>query len=679
MDPYRTRTEISQNSEVRSLSHDRQDKQKDDAQRDALARQEKADRNKKRLDDVAASLRCSLQATTSSGWSICSRSKSLVLTSPLRFTTSCLPVATRSATPISVVDCFLPDILFQKLQSIFDGALAIGLRKRGGRYLAHHFYPKLCDIRKHFFHRLLFSLVKRKSIAAHFEPNHESVNFKLMPKARFEYLNSNLVYSYEHFSESEDARKEIDSFNDLCRLLMWSYWRPSSNLAFDELVLPYQGASKLVTHIPRKPHDTGLLLYLLGMETQNGDAVILDFFPIDREPKVPGLDCFISMMDKVADADAFRVVRPHFFVDALFGGTESVSRGSAKNCFVTASVSDNTERSLINVLSYDLQSRKYRVAHKKLFGQWYTTFLTYNDNAVVNVASNAAYCSEDFRFVPPQSESLSSSSSSSSTSSSVAGSSLPTSSHAAPIPAGTSTNVHDDASYQTSLSDTFRSVVLTLEEAVGLSSFGDQFPRALRLISQRCGIRSEEAGGAPLNVVSKLTGFSVTELSRKRPRSENEADGDEANAYNNLSNKALVALLKERKLNSVGKKEELIRRLLWSDRSKEVRPSEELLEFVGPSHQGPPTSVPLYTQYLDHFNYIDKFNRNFYSIRFPHRETDSVHQFVWSTLNILFINAWVAYRETSPIRSGMSLEQFSYACIESVLNNGEYYGRSETE
>lgn len=604
---------------------------------------------------------------TTKGWTICSFVSSLRLASPLRFATSCLPVLTRSVAPIDCADHFLPHHLFAKLQSICDNATEIAFRLGGNRPIAHHFRPSVFDIRLHFFHRLLFSLVKRKTNAAHFDTENEAGTFSLMPKSRFEYLNSNLVYSYDHFLQSKDAKDEIDSFYELCRMIMWSLWRPASNLAYDELILPFQGSSKLVTHIPRKPHNTGLLLYLLGIETQNEDAVIVDFFPIDRDPKVPGLDSFISMLDKVADMDAFKTTRPHFYVDALFGGTESVARGSAKDCYVTASVGDNSERSLINLLTFDLALKKYRVAHRQLFKNWYSTFLTYSDNAVLNVCSNAVYCSDDFEH--PSSSSASDISSSSSISSAVASS-------------ATVSTVSNTSSTTTAFIDGPKengnnlTIGLTLEESIGFASFGDQFPRGLRLISQRCGMKPEDSGGAPLNLVSQLTGFGIEDLTRKRGRTDTETL--EKTSYDGLTVKVLVAMLKERRLNATGTRDILIKRLVWNDNSAKKGPTEEILDFVGPSHQGPPTSVPLYTQYLEHFNYIDKFNRNFYFIRFPHRETCTVHIFIWSLLNILFINSWAAYRDITSNRK-ISLEDYARSCIHSVLNEKGFYGKDLEE
>lgn len=671
MDPYRTLTEKSQPSEIRSLTRDRQSKENDDNLRLSISRQNKADEKQKKLDDAAAALMKYLEDATESGWSTCTRPSSLRLTSPLRYSTTCLPSCTRSTTPISVVNSFLPKHLFEKLQTISEGAAKIAFKKRGNRHLSHHFRPSPCDIRKHFFHRLLFSVdASRKAIADHFMSSNRNGKYSLMPQFRYEYLNSNLVYHFDHFSISDDAQTEIDSFYDLCRMNMWAHWVPASNLAFDELVLPYQGNTKLITHIPRKPHETGLLLYLLGMETQNGDSVILDFFPIDRQPKVPGQDCFISMMNRVADLKIYETVRPHFYVDALFGGTESVERGSVKNCFVTASVKDVTERSLLEVLSYGLQERKFRVAHKPLFDNWYTTFLTFNDNAVVNVASNSVYCSDDFRF---------NSSGSSSSSSSVSSSTSSSSSSTVSTPSFSAVSTPSSSSeLETTLpsDDRFRTIGLTMEEAKGLTDYGDQHPRALRLISQRCGVRPEASGGAALNLVSRLTGYSISDLSRKRPRSEDESNG-ESNGdedYNKKSVKALAAMLKERKLDDKGSKDQLIRRLKWDDGHKQVNPSEQLLKFAGPSLQGPP-SIPPFTQYLDHFNYIDKFNRNFYDgIGYKHKETDPVHIFVWSLLNILFLNAWAAFREMNPSERNLSIQDFSISCINSVLNENEFFG-----
>lgn len=130
------------------------------------------------------------------------------------------------------------------------------------------FFPTGSDIRRHFFHRLLFSVCPKAVCEDHFL---SGVHFRrklltvqskaLMPRSKFEFLNANIGYKtvdmndFCYDASVSERFAQMDAFYANVRQIMMNAWSLGSELTVDELVLPYAGCSRLPTFTPRKPHN----------------------------------------------------------------------------------------------------------------------------------------------------------------------------------------------------------------------------------------------------------------------------------------------------------------------------------------------------------------------------------------------------------------------------------------
>jgi hypothetical protein len=78
---------------------------------------------------------------------------------------------------------------------------------------------------------------------------------------------------------------------------------------------------------------------------------------------------------------------------------------------------------------------------------------------------------------------------------------------------------------------------------------------------------------------------------------------------------------------------------------------------------------PFHEFYAENFNVIDRFNRYYYQILYPHKQMESGPVRIWSLLNIAFVQSWTYYRECY-VDSEITLTEFVRKYVDENL---EFY------
>lgn len=534
-----------------------------------------------------------------------------------------LPIAgqiRRSSTPMEVFNMVLSKELFGKLAAVTADAAAVR-RAVLQKEHAHEANPTWEQLRRHFLTRLLFTRNRRDALCDYwkFPLTLRNGPVSLPPRYLFEYISSNVAFSSELLSAFPDVRDSMDQLQELVRNIMWSFWLPGANLALDELVIPFSGASPLKAFIERKPHPEGLLAYLLSSQGgRSGKSYILDFAFVDRLPKLTAIGAFDFLSTRVANSPRFQSrgsVRPHIVFDALFGGLESVERLGRLNLFGTGAVSAASVPALIETLSFRLPGRAWRLARRRKNGHVDMHCLLFRDNADVVVASNAMQCSCE------------------------SGSEANNANSSAPSEA-----IEAEESSTRAEGNGASSGGFTERDVKSLVHLAKENARLAVFLAERCGIDRLKCGGDGLKAVSLMTGLPIAELERcggsPAPVS---AVGD---TYDSATGVLLKAMCKDRGLKTAGNRAELLTRLRNADRRLLSDPIAEMNRLVGEGRPGPvPSAAHLYWEYRKWFNGVDRHNVGYYALEFPHRETDPQRCFVWCLLQMLLSNAWVLYLE----------------------------------
>lgn len=638
-------------SELHSLSIDTAEKRRDEATRKRIRQEDNAAIDAQKTSAFNASLMSNMEIVKGQEWVPCSEFESLEWRSPVKQNSCAISLPTRGKSPIAFADSFLPSFLFEHLAEV---ANAVVLYRTGkGQTPKITFRVNWKHVRLVFFHRILFSLVRLKKIVHHFDSAKEMMKrgetppFNLMNRYQFECLNPNVFFTFREMQSDKTLFAHLDMFYSKVRHIMWNSVRPGNTFAFDELVIPYEGKTPLATFLPRKPHKIGLLMYLLSSETSKGYPFVVDFVPNDRTPKVDGSSALMNVFTRVSQMECFSNIRPHFFVDAAFGGIETVERGAALNFFVTASVNQAHRKPLVSILGFQMTKKQYRFAHKTFANGWCVSVLVFFDNDSVIVCSNALLCKHHFNPLSVSSSTSDPSYSSSSSSSSSSTSSQ--SQNVSPLTPSPSPR-------------TLNSFGFTPKDAIDLAALGANNPHLLQLISNRFGVNVDEVGGGYLNLVQNLTNVPIEQLSKRAAVGNTSGP-----SYHSMSARQLAAVCKQRGLKPAGKKDTLVRRLEFSDNNAVNDVPQLVHDFVGPVNTGTPCEeVASFHQYREHFNSVDKFDRHFYSILFKHGHKDPIMVVVWSLLQILFVNSWIFYRES--VRD-IALQEYARNCVEDVLNN----------
>lgn len=110
---------------------------------------------------------------------------------------------------------------------------------------------------------------------------------------------------------------------------------------------------------------------------------------------------------------------------------------------------------------------------------------------------------------------------------------------------------------------------------------------------------------------------------------------------------------------------------LEQHREEELKNRETSVEriiddVVGPRISRDEGMPPQFEFYRDHFNGVDLFNRLFYSWDYPHKQSGPDPIFVWSMLQVAFVNSWVVWDH---IHGGVTNMQRDYgrSIIDAIL------------
>ncbi|HEY0751617.1 MAG TPA: hypothetical protein VGD26_10700 [Chitinophagaceae bacterium] len=161
---------------------------------------------------------------------------------------------------------------------------------------------------------------------------------KWLPYYRFKIINGNLT----------------PSIVELCRTLTrrWrSVWIPGGPLVIDESIYEYLGECPTHVHIPRKPHEDGLLAYgLSGYSSILKLPILLDLEPYVKG-NVPTARISASLLaDRLLEAHP--TLKPHIVMDSLFGSFKDIHYYHLKGISLTVSMAENKKPWLWHLLGH---------------------------------------------------------------------------------------------------------------------------------------------------------------------------------------------------------------------------------------------------------------------------------------------------------------------------------------